>query len=70
MFWWTYGIKSIIDHLGTEEFHELELIGPTRWFFIDHVLGDFSREDLQLDSFVSPLVDAIEFYLRDGLRLL
>ena len=64
------GIKSIIDHLGTEDFSRLRVgIGlPEDGSFIDHVLGNFSpEEDLQLDTLVSRSVDAIESYLKNGL---
>lgn len=45
------GIKSIINHLGTQNFQRIKVgVGekPKNWDLADYVLGTFSREDREL----------------------
>lgn len=45
------GIKSIIAHLGTQNFQRIKVgVGekPKNWDLADYVLGNFSREDREL----------------------
>ena len=54
------GIKSIIQHLGTELFPRVRIgIGRPlpKWTVVDHVLSDFSQED------VPKIKEAIEYLL-------
>ena len=45
------GIKSIISHLGTQNFQRIKIgVGekPANWDLADHVLGNFSKQDRKL----------------------
>ncbi len=70
------GMKSIISHLGTQEFPRLRIgIGSTDKSgdkdsaVVSHVLGRFAPEDRKIVEAVIPMaVDAIEFSLRKGVE--
>ncbi len=70
------GMKSIIAHLGTQEFPRLRIgIGSTDKSgdkdsaVVSHVLGRFAPEDRKIvDSVIPMAVDAIEFSLRKGIE--
>ncbi len=66
------GLKSIIQHLGTEEFPRLRVgVGEkphADYDLADWVLGKFVGEDKKaIDAAVKRAADAIECILRDGL---
>ena len=45
------GIKSIIYHLGTEEYVRLKLgVGKAERDMVSHVLGKFSNEDREIEE--------------------
>lgn len=64
------GMKSIIAHLGSEEFARIRIgVGekPAGWDLADHVLGRFPAEELPvLRETVGKAADAVEFILMDG----
>ncbi len=64
------GMKSIIHHLGTQEFPRLRVgIGKTGGVWMDYVLSEFSpveREDI--DWAIPCAVDAIETFVTDGVQ--
>ncbi|MGC1306950.1 MAG: aminoacyl-tRNA hydrolase [Phormidesmis sp.] len=70
------GMKSIISHLGTQEFPRLRLgIGSTDkgeqrdQAVVSHVLGRFAPEDRKIVDAVIPMaVDAIDLSLRKGVE--
>ena len=70
------GMKSIISHLGTQEFPRLRIgIGSTDKSgdkdsaVVSHVLGRFAPEDRKIVDAVIPMaVDAIDFSLRKGVE--
>lgn len=70
------GMKSIISHLGTQEFPRLRIgIGSTDKSddkdsaVVSHVLGRFAPEDRKIVDAVIPMaVDAINFSLRKGVE--
>jgi peptidyl-tRNA hydrolase, PTH1 family len=70
------GMKSIISHLGTQEFPRLRLgIGGTTkgeardQAVVSHVLGRFAPEDRKIvDAVILMAVDAIDLSLRKGVE--
>ena len=65
------GLKSIIQHLGTDQFPRLRLgVGEKPhpdYDMADWVLGKFVGEDKKaIDAAVERAADAVECYLRDG----
>lgn len=70
------GMKSIITHLGTQDFPRLRIgIGNTDKSgdkdsaVVSHVLGRFAPEDRKtVDAVIPMAVDAIEFSLRKGIE--
>lgn len=64
------GIKSIIAHLGTEEFHRIRIgVGetPEQYGLIDYVLGRFSREDsCKMEDALFCVSKAVAVMLTDG----
>ncbi len=66
------GIKSLIEHLGTNQFARLRIgIGsePPPPVMTNYVLGRFSSEqNQQLPRVVEGTVEAVEMVLRDGLE--
>lgn len=67
------GVKSVIQHLGTQEFNRLRFgIGrpPGKMQPKDYVLGVFKDDDAILASqVVDRAADAVETWLRDGIEL-
>lgn len=67
------GVKSIIQHLGTQEFSRLRFgIGrpPGKMQAKDYVLGVFKDDDAILAAqIVDRAADAAETWLRDGIEL-
>jgi peptidyl-tRNA hydrolase, PTH1 family len=65
------GMKSIIQHLGTQAFPRLRVgIGrpPQGWQVIDYVLGAWSREQApELPHLYQDVADAVELFIRDGI---
>ncbi|GAB4466328.1 MAG: aminoacyl-tRNA hydrolase [Armatimonadaceae bacterium] len=65
------GVKSIVAHLGTQEFHRLRIgVGePPPGLQIDWVLGKFSRSDRTVvDETLIVAMGAVEVWLRDGIE--
>lgn len=65
------GIKSIIQHLGTKDFDRLKIgIGPQPNIPSEaYVLQNFTKEQLeQLRNVLNTSVDAVEFYLKNGIE--
>lgn len=64
------GIKSIIAHIGTQEFDRIKIgIGRPQqgMTVINHVLGKFNQEDaITIDLTLEKVVKAVNFYLQDG----
>ena len=62
------GIKSIIQHLGTEEFKRIRIgIGKFRYDIVDFVLSKPSKEERQLiDEAQNKAVDAIKVFITEG----
>jgi peptidyl-tRNA hydrolase, PTH1 family len=72
------GIKSIVEHIGSEEFirlrvgigrpDEVESGKTERHEVIDHVLGDFSTEEQAImDKIIPQVSEALLCLLADGL---
>ena len=64
------GIKSIIQHLGTNEFPRVKVgVGakPEGGDLVRHVLGRFSREDEKaMDEVLDLAVEAVELIVTEG----
>lgn len=64
------GIKSIISHLGTQEFQRIKVgIGekPAQYDLADYVLGRFSREDsCLLEDALNRITKAVALMLTEG----
>ncbi|KRN89252.1 aminoacyl-tRNA hydrolase [Ligilactobacillus ceti] len=63
------GIKSLIQHLGTEKFARMKLgIGrPERMSIINWVLSDFTKEEqMELDIAIQTTVKALNDWVADG----
>lgn len=64
------GIKSIIAHLGTQEFHRIKIgVGekPAQYDLADYVLGRFSREDsCRMEDALQRTSEAVKMMLTDG----
>ena len=67
------GIKSIISHVGTEEFPRVRIgIGrpPVGWTVINHVLTPFSTDDASLvGEAIGYLLPAVEYLVTDGVDM-
>ncbi len=65
------GLKSIIEHLGTDRFPRLRVgIGNGYRDAADYVLSPFSRQEKKELPFVlDAAVDALELFLREGIEL-
>jgi PTH1 family peptidyl-tRNA hydrolase len=65
------GIKSIINHLGTNQFMRIKIgVGdkPAGWNLTDYVLGHFSKEEQKLvDGANKDCVDAVAMILSQGM---
>lgn len=66
------GMRSIISHLGTEEFPRIRIgVGekPPGWDLADYVLGRFSKQELELIIPVITLAsEVVEKIISDGLQ--
>ena len=65
------GLKSLVQHLRTEEFPRLRLgVGrPSGGATVDHVLSKFTRAELEpIREGIEGSADAVEAILRDGLE--
>lgn len=66
------GIKSIIAHLGTEEFQRVKIgVGakPAGWDLADYVLGRFDDADRKLaDEGVENAAKAVECMIEEGIQ--
>jgi PTH1 family peptidyl-tRNA hydrolase len=67
------GMKSVIQHLGTQEFNRLRFgvsRPPGKMQAKDYVLGAFQGDDAILASqVIDRAADAVETWLRDGIEL-
>lgn len=66
------GVKNIIQHLGTMNFHRIKIgVGekPKEYDLADYVLGHFTKEEKEVmsDSYTHA-VDAIEMMLQDEIK--
>lgn len=65
------GMKSIIQHLGTQEFARVRVgVGakPKGWDLADHVLGHFSKEDrVLIDESVKRACKAVACFVENGI---
>ncbi len=63
------GIKSLIQHLGTESFSRIKIgVGkkPDGWDLADYVLGQFSKEDLgEIDEALKDVIDSLVLMIKD-----
>ncbi len=64
------GIKSIIQHLGTQNFPRVRIgIGPKKGDAVDHVLGHFTpSEFLIIDQVINICVEAVPVILKEGIE--
>ena len=66
------GIKSVIAHLGSEEFDRVKIgVGakPEDWDLVDHVLGRFKPEDEpEIRKAIERAAEAVEMILKDGIE--
>ena len=62
------GIKSIIYHLGTEEFPRIKIgVGKPENNMVNHVLGKFSKEDREkVDKCINVCIDATETMIKES----
>lgn len=64
------GIKSIIAHIGSQEFDRIKIgIGrpQNRMTVINHVLGKFDKDDaITIDLTLDKVTDAVDFYLKEA----
>lgn len=67
------GIKSILAHIGTEDFARFRIgIGrPAKgWSVVDHVLAKFSDADrAAVENVVEKIVPAVECFVKNGIDL-
>ena len=65
------GIKSIIAHLGSQEFPRIKVgVGekPSGWDLADYVLGKFSGDDLaKINDAAADASKAVKLMLTDGI---
>lgn len=63
------GMKSVIAHVGTQEFARIKIgVGskPEGWDLVNHVLGRFSKEEREIvESALKDAVDAAQLILSD-----
>ena len=64
------GMKSIIHHLGTQEFPRLRVgIGKAGGVWLDYVLSEFSPAEREAINWAIPCaVEAIETFVTDGVQ--
>ncbi len=67
------GIKSIIKHLGTEEFSRIRIgVGekPKDWDLADYVLGHFSKEENEIiRKTFDEVYDSVELFNQEKLQM-
>lgn len=65
------GMRSIIQHLGTEEFPRLRIgIGSARKDAVEHVLSRFRRQEMPIArEAIHFAADAVEMILSDGIEV-
>ena len=63
------GMKSIIHHLGTNEFPRLRIgIGEPVGDLVDYVLAEFSQaEEMEIEPTIHRAVDAVEIFVKDNI---
>lgn len=64
------GMRSIISHLGTEEFPRLRIgIGSARGDAVDHVLSRFRRQEIPIiRETIQAAADAVEMIVAEGIE--
>ncbi len=66
------GMKSIIQHLGTENFPRIRVgVGekPSAWDLADYVMSPFSKEErVKVDEAIRDAAAAVELFLQDDLQ--
>ncbi|MDS0525308.1 aminoacyl-tRNA hydrolase [Clostridium sp. SHJSY1] len=64
------GIKSIISHLGTDVFSRIKIgVGQPDGNLVNHVLGNFSKEDRKyLDEVLSAVVSATDVIVHEDTK--
>jgi len=66
------GIKSIIQHLGTDEFQRIKIgIGekPQNWDLADYVLSRFTNLEMKMiDKTIKDVVDATQMMIEKGIQ--
>ena len=66
------GIKSIIQHLGTDEFQRIKIgVGekPNGWDLADYVLNRFSNSELKLmDTIMEDVTGATQMIIEKGIQ--
>lgn len=64
------GMKSIIHHLGTQDFPRLRVgIGKAQGEWMDHVLNEFAAAEREYIDWAIPCAaDAIETFVTDGVQ--
>ena len=64
------GMKSIIHHLGTQDFPRLRVgIGQAQGEWMDHVLNEFAAAEREYIDWAIPCAaDAIETFVTDGVQ--
>jgi len=65
------GIKSIIQHLGTQNFPRIRIgIGPKKEDAVDHVLGRFTPTELSIiDKVIDVCIEATIVILKEGIEV-
>ena len=64
------GIKSIISHMGTEEFGRIKIgVGQPKGNLVNYVLGNFAKEERQiLDEVLEAVVSAAEVIIKEDVK--
>lgn len=64
------GIKSIISHLGTDKFSRIKIgVGQPKGDLVNHVLGKFSKEELEdLDKVLDAVMDSAEVVIKEDTK--
>jgi len=64
------GIKSIISHMGTEEFGRIKVgVGQPKGNLVNYVLGNFAKEEKQiLDEVLETVVLATEVIIKEDVK--
>lgn len=64
------GIKSIISHMGTEEFGRIKIgVGQPKGDLVNYVLGNFAKEERELlDKVLETVVLAAEVIIKEDIK--